>query len=181
MLIPLCWRSCPDLHMSLPCSQCQGGPKVSLIGIFVAEPFVVLFAGWFCCSCVKPADLPVSTRTSAASFPPGLGLQPVLECDPLQPAEAGPGAVVAEEDFSSVAGKGGHCGIRGWGQDQRSGCCPGVSQAPSAPHNRWEQRWWICCLVLLNEETQLILEHTGRALQPLSSGRAAVRNSPDRF
>lgn len=51
--------------------------------LLVVEPFVMLFAGGFCCSRVKPADLPVGTRPSAASFPPGLGLQPVLERDPL--------------------------------------------------------------------------------------------------
>lgn len=51
--------------------------------LFVLEPFVMLFAGGFCRSCVKPADLPVGTRPSVASFSPGLGLQPVLERDPL--------------------------------------------------------------------------------------------------
>lgn len=79
--------------------------------LFVASSLAVMFAGGFRCSGVQPADLPVGPGPSAAGFPPGPGVQPVVERDPLQPAEAGAGAVAAEEDLSPVAGQGGHGGF----------------------------------------------------------------------
>lgn len=82
-----------------------------VVMLFVASPLAVMFAGGFRCGGVEPADLPVGPGPSAAGLPPGPGVQPVVERDPLQPAEAGAGAVAAEEDLSSVAGQGGHGGL----------------------------------------------------------------------
>lgn len=51
----------------------------------------------------QPTDLPVGSGPGAAHLPPGPGLQPVLERDPLQPAEAAPGALAAQEGLPAPA------------------------------------------------------------------------------
>uniref|UniRef100_A0A2K6UP49 Sterol regulatory element-binding protein 2 n=1 Tax=Saimiri boliviensis boliviensis TaxID=39432 RepID=A0A2K6UP49_SAIBB len=58
----------------------------------------------FCSCCRQPANLPGSFGAGTAHLPPGPGLQPFLERDTLQPAEATPGALAAQESFPAPAG-----------------------------------------------------------------------------
>uniref|UniRef100_A0A8C0JJG0 Sterol regulatory element-binding protein 2 n=1 Tax=Canis lupus dingo TaxID=286419 RepID=A0A8C0JJG0_CANLU len=66
------------------------------------------FLGGFCSCCSQPANLPVGVGPHTAHLPPGPGLQPLLERDPLQPAEAAPGALAAQEGLPAPAGCPGH-------------------------------------------------------------------------
>uniref|UniRef100_A0A2I3FVM0 Sterol regulatory element binding transcription factor 2 n=1 Tax=Nomascus leucogenys TaxID=61853 RepID=A0A2I3FVM0_NOMLE len=62
----------------------------------------------FCSCCRQPTNLPGSFGPGTAHLPPGPGLQPLLERDPLQPAEATPGALAAQESLPVPAGHASH-------------------------------------------------------------------------
>ena len=72
-------------------------------------PSCCLLGGFCSCRC-KPANLPVGAGPGTAHLPPGPGLQPLLERDSLQPAEAAPGTLAAQEGLPAPAGHPSHLG-----------------------------------------------------------------------